>query len=69
MQPREWNAFVFLCVLTVLLLGLLVPAYAWVKPQPAVSVMIAVRFIEIDDASLKSIGVNFPGLPADDGTR
>lgn len=68
MQPRERNAFVFLCVLTAILLGLLVPAFEWVKPKRAVSVMIAVRFIEVDDALLESIGVNF-SAPVEDGSR
>lgn len=66
MNLRQRNSLIFLCVLAAVPMALLVLAYQWLKPVPAVSVLVAVKFIEVDEAC---IGVDFNPLPPRDGTR
>lgn len=70
MKSEQRNAVVILFAFGAALMVLLAVGYRQLPtPAPAVRVLVAVRIVDIDDAFLESIGVNFPGLPAEDETR
>jgi len=75
MKPGQRSALILLFALSAVLMGMLGVGYQQLPAAtPAVgrpvSVLIDVRFVEIDDAFLEEIGVRWDALPpASDGVR
>lgn len=71
MKSEQRQALVILFALTALMLGFLAIGYQHFSanvPPRAVSVLVPVRFIDVDDAFLETIGVSFEMPPVPEGS-